>query len=396
MEKNTKRLYWVALAALALAGCSGNGAGFDSAGRAQSAQPQEFTVPESSVENPGDIGYRAHTNHLIANVASRATGVSGLSPAQVLAAYKVPAAGGSGAIAIVDAYDYPNALKDFNTFCTQFGIAGETSTNPTASTNKVLQVVYASGSKPAADAGWNQEAALDIEWAHAMAPKAKIYLVEAKTSSFADMVAAVNVAKALPGVKQVSMSFGGTETASLYSSYDASFVQNGVAFFASGGDTGGTRSFPALSKNVVAVGGTTLKMSGNTVLSEGAWSGTGCGGSAFEAIPTFQSGIASIIGTKRAGTDISAVADPSTGVAVYVGSWLVFGGTSVSCPIIAGIANVSGAARASSNAQAAAIYAKKGTTSFRDITSGSAGGFAAKAGWDYPTGVGSPIGTTGF
>jgi len=396
LEKNWKGLSWAGLIALALVGCSGNGAGVDMAGRAVGAQQADVIVPESSQEMPEDIGYRAHTNHLISTLPTRATGPSGLSPAQVKAAYNVPASAGTGAIAIVDAYHYDAALKDFNTFSTQFGLPTETSTNANASTNKVLQVVYASGSKPATDVGWNQEAALDIEWAHAMAPKAKIYLVEAASSSFADMMKAVNVAKAQPGVRQVSMSFGGTEAASLYTSYDSYFVQNGVSFFASGGDTGGTRSFPALSKNVIAVGGTTLKMSGNTVVSQTAWSGTGCGGSAYEAIPTFQGSVASIIGSKRAGTDISAVADPSTGVAVYVGSWFVFGGTSVSCPIIAGIANASGVTRASSSAQATALYSKKGTTSFRDVTSGTAGSFAAKAGWDYPTGLGTPYGVTAF
>lgn len=399
LEKNTKHLIWAGLVATALAGCSGNGAGIAGGGRAVEVQTDNYTIPASSQELPGDVGYRAHTNHLIANTTSRATGPTGLSPSQVRSAYGVPASGGSGAIAIVDAYHYDAALKDFNTFATQFGLPTETSTNANASTNKVFQVVYASGSKPVSDLGWSQEAALDVQWSHAMAPKAKIYLVEAATANFSDMMAAVNVAKALPGVKQVSMSFGGTESASLYTSYDNNFVQSGVAFFASGGDTGGTRSFPALSKNVVAVGGTSLRMSGTTYVSEAAWSGTGCGGSAYEAIPTFQSGISSIIGSKRAGTDISAVADPGTGVSVYVsasGGWLVFGGTSVSAPVVAGIANASGAVRASSNAQAAAIYAKKGTSSFHDVASGSAGGFAAKAGWDFPTGVGSPNGTTGF
>src|SRR5205823_6185722 len=114
-------------------------------------------------------------------------------------------AGGSGVIAIVDAYDYPTALNDFNVFSRQFGLPVETSSSATASTNQVFQVVYASGRKPRTNGGWAQEAALDIEWAHAMAPNAKIVLVEAASNSFANLFNAVDVASSIAGVKEVSM-----------------------------------------------------------------------------------------------------------------------------------------------------------------------------------------------
>ena len=361
-------------------------------------------VPQSSMESDEMVGRTVHTNHVISDrPKTRAASPQGLSPDQIRGAYGVPSSGGSGAIAIVDAYHYPTSLNDFNVFANQFGLPTETSSNSTASTNTQFQVVYASGSQPAIDTGWAQEAALDIEWAHAMAPNAKVFLVEAASSAYTDMMAAVTVAKTLTGVKQVSMSFGGTEASSLYTSYNNVFLQNGVAFFASGGDTGGQKSFPALSVNVVAIGGTHLVVSGNSYVSESAWSGTGCGLSSYQSRPSFQSGVSSIVGTKRGGDDISAVADPNTGVSVYDSTasggyvgWLVFGGTSVACPMVAGIANTSGASRASSNAQNTAIYAQLGTSSFHDVTSGRAGSNRSRAGYDLPTGVGTPNGLAGF
>ncbi|MES1227532.1 MAG: hypothetical protein ABUL72_02615, partial [Armatimonadota bacterium] len=369
------------MGAALLAGCAGSGSmasndtsrGLVGGGQTEdSGQTWNVIVPQSSMESDDMVGRSVHTNHLISDrPVSRATSPQGLSVAQVRSAYGVPSSGGSGGIAIVDAYHYPTALNDFNVFSNQYSLPTETSTSATSSSNTHFQVVYASGSQPATDTGWAQEAALDIEWAHAMAPGAKVYLVEAASSAYTDMMAAVNVAKTLPGVKQVSMSFGGTEASSLYTSYNNTFLQNGVAFFASGGDTGGQRSFPALSVNCVAVGGTSLHMSGTTYTSEAAWSGTGCGLSSFQSRPSFQSGVTSVVGTKRGGDDIAAIADPNTGVSVYditasggLVGWLVFGGTSVACPVVAGIANASGAVRASSNAQNTAIYAKLSTSSF--------------------------------
>lgn len=357
----------------------------------------------------------AHTNHLIlrgefrglrdeqpvyAGVGSFALAPAGFSPAQIRTAYGAASTGGSGAIAVVIAYHYKNARRDFNVFAAQYGLPQETSTNQAASTNSVFQVVYQGTAAPATNTGWNQEAAMDIEWTHAMAPGAKIYLVEANSNGFADLNAAIKKAAALPGVRCVSMSFGATEFSGA-TAYESNWVQPNVVFFASSGDIGGQKSWPCLSPNVVGVGGTSLTLSG-TSASEKAWSGTGGGISAYFARPSYQSVVSTIVGTKRGGPDIAAVADPATGAAVYAPSnqststWMVFGGTSLSCPIVAGMYNLSGLTSASSSAELTRIYSKLGTTSFRDVTTGTAGSNTAKVGYDLTTGVGSPVGTSGF
>ncbi|RYG64944.1 hypothetical protein EON77_19120, partial [bacterium] len=135
------------------------------------------TVPDSTVERKTDLGVRAHTDHLIYRGASgRADAPQGLTPAGVRAAYGISANGGSGAIAIVTAFDAPTILADFNVFSSTFGLPQETSGTATASGNTVFQVVYAGNTRPPTNSGWAQEASLDTQWAHAMAPRAKIYL----------------------------------------------------------------------------------------------------------------------------------------------------------------------------------------------------------------------------
>jgi kumamolisin len=362
-------------------------------------------VPTTSVPKAADTGL-AHTNHLIL-VRPPTRGIpdpSGLTPAQLHAAYNIPSNSGSKAIAIVDAFNYPTALNDFNVYSSQFGLPTEASSTVTASSNSVFQVVYANGVKPADDAGWSQEMALDMECAHAMAPKAKIYLVEAASSSLDDLARAANVAKKLTGVSQVSLSFGAVEDGCQFATYDKDFIQSGVVFFASSGDDAGSRDFPGESKNVVSVGGTTLNINlDGTWASESAWNGTSCGPSDFEPRPSFQDGQFSLVGKFRGSCDIAAVGDPNTGVSVYdsfpsggISGWNVFGGTSASCPIVAGIANVGGAAHTSSRDENATLYAGIGGANFHDIKSGSASGFNAGSGWDFPTGVGSPNGIGGF
>ncbi len=192
----------------------------------------DIIVPESSVEHEGDRGVRAHTNHLLYIGPAAGLGPSGgITPAQIQSFYNSPASGGSGVIAIVDAYNYPTALNDFNVFASEFGLPQETSTVVTASTNKVFQIVYANGRKPTGNTSWNQEEALDIEWAHAMAPGAKIVLVEANSSNNGDLFAAVSVARSISGVKEISMSWGGAE-ASGETSYDSYFPQsNGIVYW---------------------------------------------------------------------------------------------------------------------------------------------------------------------
>jgi kumamolisin len=363
-----------------------------------------YLVPPSSVPSPMDAGVRAHTNHIIfAGATARIGGPSGLTPSQVRGAYGNNGAG-SDAIAIVDAFNYPTALNDFNVFSAAFGLPVEPSASPTASTNTVFQVVYASGSKPADDPEWAQEAALDTQWAHAMAPGAKIYLVEAASNNMDDMMAAVNVAKSLPNVRQVSMSFGTQESGCTFVRYNSALRKSGVTFFAAAGDSAGERDFPAESYHAVAVGGTSLSVGPTGQwLAEAVWSSTGCGPSSYEPRPVFQDPLYPRIGTHRAAVDIAAVGDPNTGVSVYdstpsqgVSGWIVLGGTSASCPIIAGCVNAAGIADVSSQALNARFYSGIGSSSLHDITIGSAGPFAAMAGWDFPSGVGTPNDLSGL
>ena len=382
-------------------------------------QSPDIHVPASSVPQ-WYAPFAAHTNHLVftgipasQHAASepmalemhgpRGGGPSGYWPSDILSAYNVPAIGGANLIAIVDAFDYRTAKNDFNVFSTQFGLPVETGKYQNASSNKVFQVIYQGNVKPTVDdAGWNEEAALDIEWAHAMAPNAKIVLFEAHSNSYADLLATVQQAAKGLHVNQISMSWGGGEFSS-ESAYDSTFVHKGVVFFASSGDSGGITEFPSVSPNVVAVGGTSLYESGGVVSSETAWSGAGGGPSAYEARPSFQNGIASIVGSRRGVPDIAAVANPYTGVAVYDSTpdggyvgWLVFGGTSVACPVCAGITNNAGSMITSSAAELTKIYGGLGGSNFRDIVSGSAGAYTAGSGWDYITGVGAPLGTAGL
>ena len=357
-------------------------------------------VPASSIEQISDIGRRAHTNHLISTKSYQpnVTG-SAYTPLQITTAYGVPVNAGAGAIAVVDAYNYPTALNDFNVFSSKFGLPIESSSNVTGN-NQVLQVVYASGSAPSDDGSWSQEMSLDIEWTHAMAPRAKIYLVEAASSNFTDLTAAVNVAKTLPGVRQVSMSFGGTEAACLFVQDDSVFVQSGVTFFGAAGDSAGERDFPALSSNVIAVGGTTLNLTiGGLYSSESVWKDTGCGPSAFEPRPIFQDGSYKTIGLYRGACDIAAVGDPNTGVAVYDSTafqgssgWMIVGGTSLSTPVIAGIANSSGQTFSSTASFAKTLYSLAGSSYFHAINSGSSAGFKAGSPWCFPAGLGTPNG----
>jgi len=332
--------------------------------------------------------------------------IDGYSPAQLRAAYHLQPNLGANAIAIVDAYDLPNAITDFNTFSAQWGLPQETSTNSTASTNRVFQVVYASGSQPASAVtnGWNTEEDLDIEWAHAMAPNAKIYLVEANTAFNTDLYPADQVAAALPGVKEVSNSWGSLEYPT-ETQQDHYFAFPGVTFYHGGGDTGGEISYPAHSPNVVCCGGTSLVMSGLQFESETVWgdnprnptAGTGGGPSAYEPRPGFQSAIGGITGAFRGCPDISSAADPEFGAAVFStadGGWEVIGGDSWATPTIAGIVNAGGYYAGSSATENTLIYTLLGTNKVRDIVSGGVEGYNtynAMVGWDFCTGVGSPL-----
>ncbi len=381
----------------------------------QGQEHAPIQIPDSSLERPGDLGFVAHTNHLIRvdqKVDPQAVGTAprGETPASIAAVYNLSnlAASGSAVIVIVDAFDYPTALADFNTFSRQFGLPTEPSTSATASTNQVFQVVFARGRRPAANCGWGQEAALDIEWAHAMAPHAKIVLVEAASSSFTDLFQAVDVASGLPNAREVSMSWGGSEF-STEASNDSHFTHANIVYFAASGDTGGVVIYPGSSPNVVAAGGTRINRDGSgNFLSETGWTGSGGGPSAVEARPSYQNIIQSIVGSRRGVPDFSFDADPQTGVSVFDSTpcqgnsgWLVFGGTSVASPALSGIVNSAGH-NTSSTAELSLLYqavTNNGLTinssTFRDILTGTAGRNTARAGWDFVTGIGSTLTLSG-
>ncbi len=373
---------------------------------AQGHAPQHATVlvPDSTIEHAEDIGHRAHTNHLI-HLRPQATGTApaGETPASIRGVYALPSSlttGGAGTIAIVDAFDYPTAQNDLTVFSSRFGLPACTTANG------CFKKVYANGTKPSANCGWSQEAALDIEWAHALAPKAKIVLVEAATNSFTNLFHAVDVATAQVttggGAGEVSMSWGGGEF-STEAGFDGHFQNHNVVYFAASGDTGGVNIYPSTSPYVVSAGGTTIhRNTSGAFTEETGWSGSGGGASKYEKKLSYQNGVGGTSTTQRSAPDFSFDADPRSGVSVYdstscqgLSGWLVFGGTSVSSPSLAGIVNQAGGAT-STVSELTTIYANRTNTSeFRDITSGTAGSFSAHSGWDFVTGVGSDKGLNG-
>jgi kumamolisin len=404
---------------------------FSFAGATLARGQGRVTVPDSSVEHAEDIGKRAHTNHLIF-VRPELTGSSpaGEIPASLGCVYQIVSpltsgcpikydnsmpnpSGGSETIAIVDAFDYPSAYTDLTTFSQRFGLPQLPQCSSTITTS-CFQKVYATGSKPKANCGWAQEAALDIEWAHAMSPNAKIMLVEAASNSNSNLFQAVDVATqevicgstSCPsggtGSGEVSMSWGSSEF-SAETSYDSHFTSTQLVYFAASGDSGGKTIYPGASPYVVAAGGTTINRDQNhTFLSETAWSGSGGGPSQYESRPAYQNVIVSIVGSLRGVPDFSYDANPNTGVSVYdstpcqgLSGWLVFGGTSVASPSLAGIVNLASHFYMGSDAELSTIYSNFGTSNFRDITSGSAGSFSATTGWDFVTGGGSNLGLSG-
>ncbi|HKM73028.1 MAG TPA: S53 family peptidase [Stellaceae bacterium] len=385
-------------------------------------------IPDSSIEQPEHIGIQVHTNfrYFVPNaggasaqfsrrVAPEQTGgppYAGYfyeTPASIACVYElattstgsgcnpnsvtVNPTGGSRAIAIVDAYHYPTAMSDLAVFSAQFGLPAPTSAN--------FQVIYANGRRPSVNSDWNIEEALDIEWAHAMAPSAKIYLVEAASSGYADLFTALSKANSLlssanPGGGEVSMSWGGSEFF-WETFYDSYFTQPGVVYFAAAGDSPGV-IWPSTSPNVVSAGGTSISRNPNdgTFQQEFAWQSGGGGPSLYESIPSYQNAISTIVGTRRGTPDVAADADPSSGVWVYsYPYWYIVGGTSVAAPVWAGVVNSAASFSTSSQNELTILYANQGTTG---ITAGSCGpneGYIAGLGWDFCTGLGSPAGESG-
>jgi subtilase family serine protease len=334
----------------------------------------------------------ASCNALVRTDVAPAATPSGYGPADLRSAYALTASGSSAqTIGIVDAYDAPTAEADLAAYRTQFGLPACTTAN--GCFRKVDQ--NGGTNYPHRNTGWAQEISLDLDMASAICPNCHILLVEAKTNSFANLGAAENRAVTM-AANVVSNSWGGSDASD--ASFGSFFNHPGVAITASSGDAGYGVEYPASSHFVTAVGGTHLVAGGGTRgWTETAWSGAGSGCSTFN---TALSGAATADTgcTLRAEADVSAVADPNTGVAVrYNGSWLVFGGTSVASPIIAGVYALAGNEASIDN-----NYPYTHKSSLFDITSGSNGTCPtsqwchARVGWDGPTGLGTPNGTGAF
>jgi len=300
--------------------------------------------------------------------------------------------GGVGAVALIEYGHYSQEQADLNTFSKQWGL-------PTANFQEVC--IDQGGCPSNAGTGWDLEEALDLQWAHAMAPNATIFAVETGTDMFlANQQAGILVAGA--GGGEISNSWVvqiGSEPPD-EQQYDKYLKKATVAFFAAAGDWGWGALYPSASPFVVSAGGTTIHrdQSGNAT-AETCWSDSGGGISKQEPRPAYQDIIQNIVGNFRGTPDMSAVADPASGVAIYsstyCGGWCVVGGTSVASPVLAGIMNDAGKIAPSTTVALTQFYKEYGNAPeykkwWRDITVGSNGSPAGK-GWDQCTGFGSPV-----
>jgi hypothetical protein len=356
--------------------------------------------------------------HQLAQPAYSASPV-GYTAAQVRQAYGINSisvngiagAGAGQTIAIIDAYDDPAfvnssspnfASSDLHQFDVAMGLPDP------PSFRKVAQ--DGSSNYPAQDAGWDGEIALDVEWTHALAPQANILLIEANDNSYTNLIFnAVGYARRQAGVSVVTMSFGGGEfqgEQSLDGYFTTPAGHIGMTFVASTGDNGTPGGYPALSPNVLAVGGTRLLLgSGSSYAGELAWSGSGGGISTLESQPAYQSGVVTQSTAQRTIPDVAFDADPRSGVAVYdsvnngsAAPWWQVGGTSFSAPAWAALVSIADQLRVANGLSTLdgrsqtlpSVYTLP-SADFHDVTSGNNGTYSAAVGYDLVTGRGSPI-----
>jgi streptogramin lyase len=323
----------------------------------------------------------------------------GYVPSQIAAAYgfnAIPSSGdGRGqTIAIIDAYGSPNIQSDLNVFCSQFGLPQQN-----------ITILYPYGHPSTTSDGWAGETTLDVEWAHAMAPGARIVLIVAPDAGTSlDQCISYASTSSLVNATVVSMSFGIDERASstFPSYYDPLMANKSVTFVASAGDYGAQVLWPGASSNCLSVGGTSLNYSTIAGYSETGWTFSGGGISSEEPLPSWQSGFPGIANPGRSVPDISYNADPYTGVDIYmtpptgVGGWMVFGGTSAGAPQWAALlARAASLGSGYSNRFMSTLYGTCRSSfgylqNIRDITTGN-NGYPCLVGYDLVTGLGSPI-----
>jgi subtilase family serine protease len=340
------------------------------------------------------VGHARCFSFVKGNATPLAQTPSGYGPADLQSAYKLPSAtaGGGQTVAIVDAFDDPAAESDLAQYRSYYGLP------PCTTANGCFRKVNQNGGTlpmPPPGADWGLEISLDLDMVSAVCPNCHILLVEGNTNLNSDLYTAEDTAAAL-GANAISNSYGGSESSSETAS-DVHFNHPGVAITASSGDNGYGVSYPAASRYVTAVGGTSLTRGGGTRgWTESAWSGAGSGCSAYEAKPSWQTDTGC---ARRTVSDVSAVADSNTGVAVlYGGLWFTVGGTSASSPIVAGVYALAGNASSVN----AGSYPYSHTAGLFDVVTGTNGTCSPSylcsgvAGYDGPTGLGTPNGATGF
>jgi subtilase family serine protease len=340
------------------------------------------------------VGHARCFSFVKGNATPLAQTPSGYGPADLQSAYKLPSAtaGGGQTVAIVDAFDDPAAESDLAQYRSYYGLP------PCTTANGCFRKVNQNGGTlpmPPPGADWGLEISLDLDMVSAVCPNCHILLVEGNTNLNSDLYTAEDTAAAL-GANAISNSYGGSESSAETAS-DVHFNHPGVAITASSGDNGYGVSYPAASRYVTAVGGTSLTRGGGTRgWTESAWSGAGSGCSAYEAKPSWQTDTGC---ARRTVSDVSAVADSNTGVAVlYGGLWFTVGGTSASSPIVAGVYALAGNASSVN----AGSYPYSHTAGLFDVVTGTNGTCSPSylcsgvAGYDGPTGLGTPNGATGF
>ena len=360
--------------------------------------------PPAGVAAPSGDSARRAVSHAIAGSAAQphaAVGTctnahAGLTPCSLRSAYGLTGAtGGAGhTVAIVDAYDNPNAESDLAVYRRAYGLPACTTAN--GCFRKVNQ--NGLSRYPAANTTWAQEISLDLDMVSAICSRCQILLVEATSSKLMDLLTAENRAATM-GATVISNSWGFAEFSS-ERNYD-SYFRHGIPITASTGDSGYGVWWPASSPNVTAVGGTTLVRSRTTARgwAETAWSGAGSGCSKYEPKPAFQTDTRC---KRRTVADVSAIANPKTGVATYNtyqrSGWLVFGGTSVGAPIIAAVYALAGNGKTISTPGHAYAHRRafSGTSAGSNGKCGGTYLCTAVTGYDGPTGLGTPKGTGGF